>query len=670
MNPKNIHRIVIAVLAILFYGNTLTLHYALDDRMVIVESKPTIKADWESVKEIFTEDNFSGFFGKDQSIVAGGRYRPLSQFTFLVETRLFGSKIKDKIGDLDDYDNLHNSAHEAYFYDTPLPFVNHLMNLVYFIILCLLLYEVLSKIFPTYTSVKWYQSLPFIAVVLFAVHPIHTEVVANVKGRDELLAMLGAVASLSVTLKFIDTRKWYYLLLSAIFFTIGVFSKENAITFLAVLPLAVYYYKSDKKRGSDYILTMVPAMVASVFFMAARSKVLGGLMPPDTTQNILNNPFVNATGAQRVATVLLTWGIYLKLLFIPHPLTHDYYPYQIQLTDFSNPVVLIVLLIVVAVLIYAVIKLKSRSVVSFSIIYFVITFSITSNLLFNVGTFMNERFVFMSSIGFTLLVAYWLYLLAISKQALYQKISLGLFMVVALLFGIKTFTRNFVWKDDFTLFTTDVETSSNSIKCNVSAGGSYLQEWKSTHREKDKRKAYGYLEKALQLDPYSLNAYMLLSELAYLDNNPDVSRNAAYNATQLDPANETAKALLRQAEFGQQRKEVDDVRELLNDGKAEEAWDRINKFLKTHPDDIYGLNMKGNVAGRGFGRVDEAIGIFEDIVKRDSTFSSAWENMGICYAIKRDFGNAERCFKKALELSPDNENVKENLRKMYSDRDK
>ena len=186
MKKQNLHRIIIAILTLLCYANTLTLHFALDDRMVILESKYTIKGGWDSVKAIFTEDTFSGYFGADESIVAGGRYRPMSQLTYMIEFQLFGKDIRERIGDFDDFGNLHNAEHEAYFYDTPLPFVCHLMNLLYFILLCLLLYEVLARVFPQHEGAKWYQSLAFIAVLLFAVHPIHTEAVANVKGRDNI----------------------------------------------------------------------------------------------------------------------------------------------------------------------------------------------------------------------------------------------------------------------------------------------------------------------------------------------------------------------------------------------------------------------------------------------------------------------------------------------------
>ena len=627
---KRIHRIIIIALALLCYANTLTLHYALDDRMVILESKYTLRGGWESVKAIFTEDTFSGYFGAENSIVAGGRYRPMSQLTFMIETQLFGKNIQERIGDLEDYYNLHNAEHEQYFYETPLPFVNHLMNLLYFILLCLLLYEVLSKIFPQHEGSKWFQSLTFIAVVLFTVHPIHTEVVANVKGRDEIFAMLGSVIALWCSLKYVDTRKWYWLVISLLAFTFGIFSKENTITFLAVVPLALYYYQNENKRTADYFITLIPLLLGSVFFIWARYKVLGSMMPPDTTSNILNNPYVHSTRAQQIATVLITWGIYLKLLFFPHPLTHDYYPHQIAITDFSNPLVWVILIGCIALVVYGIWNLKKKSVPAFGILYFIITFSIVSNLLFNLGTFMNERFLFMPSIGFTLLVGWWLYRLSMASAPALQKTAVGVTSAICLLFGIKTFVRNFTWMDDFTLFLTDVKTSDNSIKCNISAGGSCLQIWKKSHKDRDKRDAYRYLEKALKLDDHALNAYLLLSELAYLDENPDLAFQAARNATLIDPENPQGRNLLEM--------------------KPEERA------------------VRGNVLGRGYGRLDDAIKVFEEIVAEHPDFSSSWENMGICYAIKRDFANAERCLLHALELSPDNDNIKLNLYYMYQEK--
>ena len=676
MKNKRIHKIILIAVVALFYCNTLSLDYALDDRMLMMESEYTLDGSWDAVKKILTTDTFTGYFGNDQTVVVGGRYRPLSQLTFLLEFKLFGKKIKEQIGDVHDFENVHNPDHEAFFTGSFLSFFSHLMNVVYFMLLCLLVYEVLAKLFRKYQGDKWFQSLAFLAAVLFALHPIHTEAVANAKGRDEIFAMLGAMTALWCSLQYVDTRKWWYLLLSLVAITFGLFSKENAITFLAVVPLTLFFYSSDNKKKIDYLVTLLPILIASVFFVWVRSRVLGGFMPEDSTKNILNNPFVRSTKAQEVATVLVTWAIYLKLLIFPHPLTHDYYPKQIAITDFSNPLVWVVIAACVALVVYALVNLKKKSVLSYAILFFVITFSITSNLLFNVGTFMNERFVFIPSLGFTLIIGYWLYLLATSKSSSLQKLSLGILAVVGLLYGVKTFTRNFVWENDFKLFLTDVKTSSESIKCNTSAGGSKLQMWKKSHKERDKVEAYRYLEKALKLDDHALNAYLLLGELMYLDGNTSGAYQAYRNAAIIDPNSKLAQDNLALMVSVTEDEKLKPIMALLDEGMAqrsapmvEEAYQKIEEYLKENPESLIGQNIKGNILGRGMGQLDESIKIYEQIIAKDPSFASAYENMGIAYAIQGKFDQAEKCFNKALELSPNNENIKFNLESMKKDRE-
>ncbi|MBQ3750275.1 MAG: tetratricopeptide repeat protein [Bacteroidales bacterium] len=674
MKKQHIHQLILIILIAICYGNTLTLKYALDDRMVILESKHTIDGGWDSIKSIFTEDTFSGYFGNNKSVVGGGRYRPMSQLTFLIEFQVFGKHIREQIGDTSDFDNLHDAKNEQYFNNSFLPYVNHLFNIIYFTLLCLLIYHVLQKLFHKYNGEKWYQSLAFLAAVLFALHPIHTEAVANIKGRDEIFAMLGATAALWCCLKYVDKHQWWYLLLALLAITFGLFSKENAITYLAVVPLSLYYYDNSGKRKADYFVTLLPILLGSIFFVAVRSNALGGIMPEEGVSNILNNPFIHSSKAQEIATVLITWGIYLKLLFFPHPLTHDYYPNQIAITDFSNPLVWIILIGCIALVVYALINLKKKSVIAFGIAFFVITFSITSNLLFNVGTFMNERFVFMASLGFTLIIGYWLYLLSVSQSAALQKVSLGAFALLSILYGIKTFTRNFTWKDDFTLFLTDVKTSDNSIKCNVSAGGSYLQMWKADHKEYNKRQAYKHLNKALSLDNHALNAYLLLGELEFLNDHFDESYNAYHTATLIDPNNKIAVENLQKLAMRKEDDQLKGITNLLDEGmqqrdanKIQEAYNQINNYLKENPESIIAQNIRGNVLGRGFGQLDASIRIYEDIIAKEPNFASAWENMGIAYALKRNFAKAEECLLHALSIVPDNENVKHNLYSMYMD---
>ena len=404
MKNKNLIRYIIFIaVALLAYGDTLWLKYASDDRMIIYENDYTLQGD---VKSVMTKDAFTGYFGEGEQLVAGGRYRPLSQLTFMAEYQAFGGKIKDEVG-------LHRAPqNEELFANSALPYIQHGINVIYFILLCFLIYITLQKIFPQLENEKWYLSLPFLATLLFLLHPLHTEAVANIKGRDEMMSMLGAMVALFTALKFVESRKWWWLLLSFVGMLFGLFSKENAVTFLAVIPLALLFKGTERKL--DYVWTLVPALVASAIFIVVRSRVLGGVLDTTHQEMVLNNPFVNATKSQEIATVLLTWGIYFKLLIFPHPLTHDYYPHQIEITNFSNAAVWFVILIVLAMLAYVVYvlvrilkgKRSDNQIFAFGIALFFITFSITSNLLFNIGTFMNERFMFMPLLGFALVVAY------------------------------------------------------------------------------------------------------------------------------------------------------------------------------------------------------------------------------------------------------------------------
>ena len=497
-------RLLVLILAIVVaYADTLTLHYASDDRMIIFENDYTLKG-FDGIPEVMTKDAFTGFFGDTKTLVAGGRYRPLSQVTFIIEYELFGGSIRDQVG-------FHQAPqNEQLFSNSILPIMQHGGNLILFILLCLSIYAVLKLLFPKMDSDKWYFSVPFLATLLFALHPLHTEAVANIKGRDEIMSMLGAVLALYASLRFVSDRKWWWLLLSFVAMLFGIFSKENAITFLAVVPLAVYFLDTQKK-WSDYLFTLLPLVVATGLFLAARTHALGGVMNQSSSDLILNNPFLHSTKAQTIATVILTWGIYLKLMLFPHPLTHDYYPHHIEITSFTNPLVIFISLVIIGLIVFAIITLKKKNAVSFGILFFIITFSITSNLLFNVGTFMNERFLFTSLLGFTLIVA--VLIQKLQKANVSGKVMTVAMILLCLLYGGRTAARNLVWHDDITLFTTDVKTSKNSIKCNVSAGGSYLKLYDQTGKKKYLKLAEEYLLHAFKLGSNTVESYSLLGKM-------------------------------------------------------------------------------------------------------------------------------------------------------------
>lgn len=655
MKSEKIRRFVLILAIVVAYADTLTLHYASDDRMIIFENDYTLKG-FGGIPEVMTKDAFTGFFGDTKTLVAGGRYRPLSQVTFIIEYELFGGSIRDQVG-------FHQAPqNEQLFSNSILPVMQHGGNLLLFILLCLSIYAVLKRLFPKMENEKWYFSVPFLATLLFALHPLHTEAVANIKGRDEIMSMLGAVLALYASLRFVSDRKWWWLLLSFVAMLFGIFSKENAITFLAVVPLSVYFVDTQKKR-SDYFLTLLPLVVATGLFLAARTQALGGMMNQSSSDLILNNPFVHSTKAQTIATVILTWGIYLKLMLFPHPLTHDYYPHHIEITNFTNPLVIFIALVIIGLIVFAIITLKKKNAVSFGILFFIITFSITSNLLFNVGTFMNERFLFTSLLGFTLIVA--VLIQKMQKAHVSGKVMTVAMTLLCLLYGGKTAARNLVWHDDITLFTTDVKTSKNSIKCNVSAGGSYLKLYEQTGKKKYLKLAEEYLLHAFKLGSNTTESYSLLGKMYFMKEDYDRARQCYEIILQTDPNDQLAASNLKLTQEVMRQNGAERVTKLMDENKADEALVLANELLKQNPNSAQLYNLIGRIYGEKKGNIDAAIPYLQKAIELDPEFASAYENLGIAYATKGDFSKAIQYLTKALEIEPDNQHVMNNIAMLY-----
>lgn len=492
------HIIFIMALSFALYANTLTHDYALDDSIVIIENSFT-KQGFAGIKDILSYDTFMGFFGKEKNLVAGGRYRPLSLVTFAAEWALLGEN----------------------------PMISHLINILLYGLTGVILYLVMIQFFKNTSTQEVHQNAYFIALAtttLFIAHPIHTEAVANIKGRDEIMALLGSLTALYWTLKYIDTQKLLYIIGSTVVFFAALMSKENSITFLAIIPLALYFFR--KTSLQKIILTTVPYVAMAGIFLFIRSSVLGeGAQIGQEANELMNNPFLGLNFQERYGTIFYTLGKYIQLLVYPHPLTHDYYPRHISIFTFSDLEVILSLLAYLGMGIFALIRLPKRDPVAFGIIFYIATLSIVSNLLFSVGTNMSERLIFMPSVGFCFILAILVqrWLLKVSTKNI--TLAVGVIGVVALLFSVKTILRNPVWKDNYTLFAADIKVSANSAKLNNAMGGVTIE---AANKEENKAQktellnnAIGYLTKAVEVHPDYANAYLLTGNAFFYQGNYD-----------------------------------------------------------------------------------------------------------------------------------------------------
>ena len=438
--------LLLLALAFVLYGASLGFGYILDDEMVIQKNAYTQQG-FAGLGDIFSHDSFMGYFQKKESLylLEGGRYRPLSLATFAVEVGLFG---KDNIN---------------------LPYISHFINILLYGLTGILLFRILLGLFPVKEGGRWYFSLPFLAAAIFVMHPLHSECVANIKGRDEILALLCSLAALWASLKYIDTRSGPYLWLSGLFLLLGMMSKENAMTFLAVIPLTLWFFVPAPSLKGRMFSVILPLAGAALLFILIRFKALGFMLNHGkAVSDLMNDPFIGMTGGEKLATIFLTLGWYLKILFYPYPLTHDYYPYHVPKVSWSDWRALLSLALYLGMGIWALIRMRKRTVPAYSIAYWLLTLSIVSNLFVSVGTFMNERFAYMPSVAFCLFAAW---LLARKMPEWFKEtadqpgiFAGGLLAIAAAFFCWQTLTRVPDWKNAMSLNQAAIKVSYNSAR--------------------------------------------------------------------------------------------------------------------------------------------------------------------------------------------------------------
>jgi len=624
------------LISIIIYANTLSFGHALDDDIVIVKNIFTEKG-IKGIPDLLSKDTFHGFFKKKKNLVSGGRYRPLSLVTFAIENEVFGEK----------------NENGTFIYN---PFFGHLINILIYALSCFIALKLLYLLFKG--NVEGGDLVIVGCVLLFALHPLHTEVVANIKGRDELLAFLLSISALYIIFKH-DDKLWAYFLSGFLIF-LGLMSKENSITFLAVIPLCFYFFKTKKVK--TLAIVTLPALAGSLFYLWIRYKIIGVSSPTGYCE-ILNDPFCGVGDSEKYATIVYTWLKYWGLLLFPIDLTHDYYPKQIPIKTWKDSLVVLSLLINITLVLLSIYGVVKKKVYGFALAFYWICFSIVSNLLFNVGTFMNERFLYFSSLGFCLLTAWGIWQL--TGMARSEKINRNLIyglviLILGGLYGFKTFNRNYAWKDNKTLFETDVKVSSNSIKCNTSYGGKLIEAADKIKDEQKKRavtlKAVKHLKKAIKLYPGSkaITSWNLMGKGYTQIGDYNNSRICFENCLKINP------------NYPEARQNMEYLAYITYKDKDYPACIKVHKNLIQYigaKSAFY--NKIGQIYGQHLDEIDSSIYYLKIAEKNDSNNVTVMENLGVAISMTGNYKLALNYFEKALLFEPEKAQLHMNLYLTY-----
>jgi len=360
--------IVVGIVGFVFYITSINGEYALDDGIIIHQNDHVIKG-VRGIKDILTRDAYESFYRRmcatDQ--LAGGRYRPLSVVSFAIEQELIGSyrtglywraEDMNKNGVLDkdkevpyitacgrpetnyeynDFVDLNNDGmvqpNECYqCWDLNKNFKNewdedlnvdgifnevdcqvygarvrHFNNIWTFALGCMFLYLVFSRYF-----FRNNQDLAFLSAMLFTMHPIHSEAIANVKSRDEIFSLIFVSLTFLYSFKYLETKKIWDLILAAFMFLLALLSKEYAIMLLLLVPLAVYTFNNNQAVYDKYINTTLVKKIAAVVYL--------GIAVAFIHKGVVN-PLFGGEGQSKLFTrsitaLLLAIGSYIAFGFI------------------------------------------------------------------------------------------------------------------------------------------------------------------------------------------------------------------------------------------------------------------------------------------------------------------------------------------------------------------
>lgn len=298
----------------------------------------------------------------------------------------------------------------------------------------------------------------FAGALVFAVHPVHTEAVANVVGFSELISTAAIVAALIVHIRGGPRSSWRTALLVGVLYAIGFGSKESAVT-LPGLVLLVDAARSRLGFGelprylADRWRVYVVMFVVSMLLLWGRFQVLGSIAAP----------FAPLGGDMlyeipRIWTLGEVWVHYVRLWVFPLDLSSDYSPGVIPISigwRIDNALGIGLALLFLGLALYAWRRPSleagrdTSKAAAFGGVWFLIAISPISNTVFLSGVLLAERTLYLPSVGLAAATGWLVVRIAQDRR----KVAWIGLTVAVLASSVRVWTRNPTWYDNATMLT-------------------------------------------------------------------------------------------------------------------------------------------------------------------------------------------------------------------------
>lgn len=429
---------IAAIIAAVFmaYANTLFNGFNFDTPSVLIYNPAVHGLSIKNILAVFT------------SVPNSVEYLPVRDLTYMLDYSLWGLS----------------------------PQGYHLSNIIYYAAACVCVYYFLLSLFGGLSSRPRMAAL--IATLVFALHPIHTESVAGIAQRKDILSGLFFFLSLFCYMSYRGTARVSLLVASLAAFVLAMLSKGTAVVLPLVIMLIEVRGGLSRRKVLDVSIYFLIALGMTVMFMLIAEGA--GLITSSAGGPLM-----------RIPTALRAAVYNMKMLIMPYPLliSHEFLPSS---TFIGVPEVLSALVMLVLGRLLYIFRQRHWPVVLSILFSLALMLPVVG--LIPTSTVIAERYMFLPALGPAMLIGFWGVLVYEKRGRAWFTVSLSI--ILALFFSL-TFMRTYDWRTNESLLMADLRHSPDSFKINQTLGRYHF-----VNKRYDL--AFGYLQKLKSIRPSSM----------------------------------------------------------------------------------------------------------------------------------------------------------------------
>lgn len=419
--------LISALVAGLVYAHSYRNRWAMDDQP-IVESNPTAQS-VEAAGRAF----FEPFWPQSLGALAG-QYRPLTMLTYGIDWSLSGGR----------------------------PSWMHIVNV--------LLHALTTALFVMVALAWLPPAAALLAGLVFGVHPVHVEAVANIMGRSEVLAAAGLLAAILAARRYrraaSGRARAGWLAATLVALLAAMLSKEHGV--VGVVLLAVDEFldpEGDLRESLDLYLAGTAVTLAWFHLFRGIAGPSALYSQADTLRGL------SLWG--RLATMLPAQLHVVRLLVWPMDLAADYSPQLVARREAWSATAWMGLITSASILTLALAVVRRAPVITFGIVAALLTYAPTANILFPSGVILAERTLYFAAAAPALVAAWLITWPGAGRHSRGVVWALG---IVLAAYGVRTVTRVPLWMDSRTVVVEDFSEHSENYRARLRLGSALRAE--------------------------------------------------------------------------------------------------------------------------------------------------------------------------------------------------